>query len=365
MLQALTMFLVINAFILVLCTLIAVSAYFFKQTGKVSLVINDGEPLEAECGQTLFTELTRHGIFLPAACGGKGTCGRCLVTCRKGGGPLTPMESILLDKSSIECGQRLSCQVKVRSDIVVEVPNELLAAKKYRVRLVNAELKGEEIRVLSLRILNDQLFEFKPGQYVQIYRDLPHETLVRSYSVSSDPTEKKMFSLDVQRINGGLMSPWLHQIAIGDEFEISGPYGDMTVEIDERPIVLVAGGVGLAPMRAIIAELSRAEKPPLTWLFWGARRRVHLYAESEIRMLAETNSNWLKFIPALSGDLIEEGWTGERGFIHLSLQKHLPQLCQARAFICGPGPMMNAVTGVLREKGLNPADIKADPFDFN
>jgi len=139
----------------------------------------------------------------------------------------------------------------------------------------------------------------------------------------------------------------------------------MTVEIDERPIVLVAGGVGMAPMRAILAEMVRAEKPPLTWLFWGARRRVHLYAESEIRMLAETNSNWLKFIPALSGDLIEEGWTGERGFIHLALQKHFPKIGNARAFICGPGPMMEAVTDVLREKGLSPADIKADPFDFN
>jgi Na+-transporting NADH:ubiquinone oxidoreductase subunit F len=365
MLQALTMFLAINAFILVLCALIAGSAYFLKQTGKVRMTINSGEPVEADCGQTLFAELTRHGIFLPAACGGKGTCGRCLVTCREGGGPLTPMERILLDERSIALDQRLSCQVKIRSNIVVEVPNELLAAKKYRVRLEKAELKGEGIRILQLNILNDQLLEFKPGQYIQVYRELPHETLVRSYSISSDPRQKNMFSLDVQKVSGGLMSTWLHQIQIGEEFEISGPYGDMTVDVSNAPIVLVAGGVGLAPMRAILADLLEVENPPQTWLFWGARHRAHLYAEAELEAIVGKNSHWLKFIPALSGDLIEEGWTGERGLIHLALQKHLPDLQNARAFICGPGPMMTAVTDVLLSKGIHASDIKADPFDFD
>ena len=363
--QALVTFLVVNAFILVLCGLIAVSTYFLKQTGMVKLRLNDDEPKETGRGQTLFEALAEKEIFLPAACGGKGTCGRCLVKCISGAGPITPMERILLDAETLAEGFRLACQVKVREDLQVKLPPELLAARKFTVRLEAAKIAGEGIRVLELKILNDQSLEFVPGQYVQVYRQLPHERVVRAYSISSDAADKTSLTLDVQFVPGGIMSTWLHQIEPGTEFEISGPYGDMAFESRENPLVLVAGGVGMAPMRAILHELVRQKNPPMTWLFLGARHRVHLYAEKELQELAEKHSNWFKFYPALSGDLIEEGWTGERGFIHVTLDEKLPEMPQAKAFICGPGPMMNAATEILVRKGVRPENIKADPFDFD
>ncbi len=364
--QALLMFLVVNGFILVLCSLIAISSYFLKQSGRVLLFINENEAGEADCGMTLFEVLAQKDVYLPAACGGKGTCGRCLVKCRQGGGPLTPMERILLDEASLAGGFRLACQIKVREDLKVELPPELLTAKKFAVRLEKAEFAGEGIRVLQFYILNNQLIEFKSGQYVQVYRQLPHERIVRAYSISSDAKARNNFSLDIQYVAGGLMSTWLHQIEPGTELEISGPYGDMALEDESEnsPVILVAGGVGLAPMRSLIAELSGRQSPPPVWLFWGTRHRARFYAEDELIKLTQENSGWFHFFPALSGDLIEEGWTGDRGFIHLSLQKHLPEMPTARAFICGPGPMMKAVTLVLEQKGLSPQRIKADPFDF-
>lgn len=364
--QTLAMFLAINGFIIVLCSLIALSSYLLRQSGKAKLQINDRPPEESECGQTLFTALAEKDIYLPAACGGKGTCGRCLVKCLQGGGPIGPLERILLDSDQLRAGYRLACQVKIRGDLMVELPPELLAAKKFPVRVIENSQAGAGICIIKMKILNNQTIEFMPGQYVQVYRQLPHENIVRAYSLSSSADDGSEISLDVQLVPGGLMSPWLHRLEPGNELEISGPYGEMAMNAENfsNPVVLVAGGVGLAPMRSILKRLVGLPDPPQTWLFWGARHRVQLYAEAELHELVGRLQGRLKFIPALSGDLVEEGWLGERGLIHMVLERHLPDLPQACAFICGPGPMMTAVTEVLLKKELRPENIKADPFDF-
>ncbi|MGM0601608.1 MAG: NADH:ubiquinone reductase (Na(+)-transporting) subunit F [Candidatus Rifleibacteriota bacterium] len=365
--EALTVFVVVNSFILVLCGLITVTSYFFKQTGEVALEINAEKKVEIERGQTLFDALTHNDIYLPAACGGKGTCGRCLLKCIEGAGPVTPMERILLSSEQLEDSYRLACQVKVRENLSVELPAELLAARKYQIRLESAEFTGEGIRTLKFKILNDDLLEFKSGQYVQLYRQLPHEQIVRAYSISSDCRQKSAFTLDIQYVAGGIMSTWLHRLEPGSVLEASGPYGDMFYEPDsyQCPVILVAGGVGLAPVKSILYEILAQKNKPDTWLFWGARHRVNLYAENELRAIAEKNKNWFHFYPALSGDLIEEGWIGNRGFVHETLAQNLPVLPDARAFLCGPAPMMDAVTNVLLNKGLTEEKIKSDPFDFN
>jgi Na+-transporting NADH:ubiquinone oxidoreductase subunit F len=362
----LTVFLMVNSFIFVLCGLIAVSSYFLKQSGKVRLKINDQNTGEIERGQTVFAALTRNEIYLPAACGGKGTCGRCMVVCREGGGPLTPLERLLLKPEEIEQSLRLACQIKVRENLALELPNDLMAAKKFRVSLEAADFTGEGIRSLHFRILDEQQLDFQPGQYVQIYRQLPHEQVVRAYSLASNAGQKTSFSLDVQYVPGGIMSTWLHRLAEGTELEISGPYGDMAFNqnCSAKNIVLVAGGVGLAPIRSILYRLLEQESRPQVYLFWGARHRSHLYAEEELKNIARQHADWLHFFPALSGDLIEEGWTGARGFIHTAVEAELPELKNAQAFICGPALMMQAATEVLLKKGLAPDQIKADPFDF-
>ena len=363
--EALTVFIVVNSFIFLLCGLITVTSYFFKQAGEVELEINRDKKVDIERGQTLFDALTHNDIYLPAACGGKGTCGRCLLKCIKGAGPVTPMERILLSSEQLKNSYRLACQVKVREKLQVELPQELLAAQKYQIRLDSAEFTGEGIKTLKFKILNDASLDFKAGQYVQLYRQLPHEQIVRAYSISSDCRFKNSFSLDIQYVAGGIMSTWLHRIEPGKVLEASGPYGDMYYEPSMEPVILVAGGVGLAPMKSILYRIMSAQEKPETWVFWGARHRVNLYAENELRLIAEKNKDWFHFYPALSGDLIEEGWLGNRGFVHETLEQNLPDLPEGRAFLCGPAPMMDAVTRVLLQKGLAEEKIKSDPFDFN
>lgn len=364
--QFLTAFLMVNGFIFVLCSLIAISSHFLKQSGKVRLSINGREKGQIDRGINLFDALAENEIYLPAACGGKGTCGRCLVTCKKGGGPLMPMERILLDEKSLAENLRLACQVKIREDLEVELPEDLLAAQKYQVTLESAEFAGDGIRVLNFHMAENENIEFKAGQYIQIFRQLPHERVVRAYSISSSAANTHGFSLDVQFVAGGIMSGFLHQLPIGAQIEISGPYGEMSFEADNDAdaIVLVAGGVGLAPIRSILHSIRLMHEKPLVYLFWGARYRANLYAEKELRDMEEEHSDWLHFHPALSGALIEEGWTGEKGFIHEAVRKYLPESNHGQAFICGPGPMMEAVTNVLLEKGVDSGRIKADPFDF-
>ncbi|GAB4283686.1 MAG: NADH:ubiquinone reductase (Na(+)-transporting) subunit F [Candidatus Rifleibacteriota bacterium] len=365
--QFLTAFLMVNGFILVLCSLIVLSSRLLKQGGTAKLWINEREPVEVECGSSLFDALTETDIYLPAACGGKGTCGRCLVRCLQGGGPVTPMERLNLEKRFLEEGYRLACQVKVRTDIQIELPAEMLSARKFTAILRSAEFCGEGIRILNFELENNETLEFKPGQYVQVYLDLPHERVVRAYSISSPSFRKNGFSLDVQFVAGGIMSGYLHELEPEQRVEISGPYGDMafTDSSNAEFLILVAGGVGLAPIRSILYGLLALEEKPQVYLFVGARHRANLYLEAELNKLAEENKDWLRYYPALSGDLIEEGWTGYKGFIHEIVKEKLPSIKRAKAFICGPAAMMNAVTEVLVEKGLAREDIKADPFDFN
>jgi Na+-transporting NADH:ubiquinone oxidoreductase subunit F len=367
--QFVTVFIMINGFIFVICSLIALSARFLKQTGEVELKINGDKKGKIERGQTLLSGLAENDLFLPAACGGKGTCLRCRLKVEKGGGPLTPLERIGLKKEEVEQGLRLACQIRIREDISVLLSRELLLARKFRARLEKAQFTGEAIRSLEFLILNSHKLEFIPGQYIQIYRELPHEKILRAYSVSSDPAVKDRFTLDVQFVAGGLMSTWLHRLEPGTELEISGPYGEMTLESVKKDevLILVAGGVGLAPLKSMIYKLLAEPMPPETWLFWGARHRSQLYAEKQLRDIQSQNKDWFRFFPVLSGDLIEEGWSEDTGLVHKIVEKRLPEQFHhsARAFICGPGPMMKAVTHILEKKGLNPDQISSDPFDFD
>ncbi len=366
MMQALLVILLINAFVLILCALVAVSGYLLRQTGEADMAVNRQEPRKVACGQSLLSALAETGAFLPAACGGKGTCGRCEVKIHSGGSSVTPMETILLAPERLQALARLACQVKVRQGIAVEVPESLLAAKLFRAGLLAASLVAEDIKTLRFSIEGDDELTFSPGQYVQVYYQTPWEKVMRAYSISSSARVKKSFSLDIQRISGGLVSTWLHQLQPGDVVEVSGPFGEMylTDEQAKAPVILVGGGVGLAPLRSIVEKLSESGFEQPVWLFHGARSRKNLYCEEYFRELSRHHAAF-KYFPALSNPMLEDGWVGSRGMIHeLLTEQDFVRAAEATAFVCGPGPMMQAVTKVLVAKGLPSDRILTDPFDF-
>ena len=365
--QAILAILVINAFVLVLCALVTLSGKLLRQSGEVDLVINRSAARKAGCGQSLLPALAEAGVFLPAACGGKGTCGRCEVKVFAGGSTVTPMEAILLDPQRLQSMARLACQVKVRQNIELELPANLLAAKLLRVRLESARPVAEDIKTLHFNIEDGAELDFRPGQYVQIFYKMPWERVVRAYSLSSSASSKKSFSLDVQRISGGLVSSYLHQLQPGEQIEVSGPFGEMCLTDAQVscPIILVAGGVGLAPLRAILEKLRELGFPQPVWLFHGARSRRNLYCEDYFRDLAQQYASF-KYLPALSNPMLEDGWVGSSGMIHELLdQQQLIRTSAAVAFVCGPSLMMQAVTKVLVAKGLASDRILTDPFDFS
>lgn len=357
--------LLIDVFVVLLCGLIVVSSRFLRQTGRARVEIKGREAYDSDCGQTLFSAIAENGVFLPAACGGKGTCGRCQVKVLSGGGAVTPMERILLPPDQLAELARLACQVKVRGDIRLEVAPELLTARSFRARLLSAVPVADEIKTLRFALEDGMRLEFTPGQYLQVFYQLPWEKAIRAYSLSSPPQQFDSFSLDVQRIDGGLVSNYLHQLEIGQLVEFSGPFGEMAFggEHLHQSIILVAGGVGLAPMRSIVEHLCAQGFPQSVMLFHGARSRANLYAEEYFRGLERNHANF-RYVPALSNPMLEDGWVGERGMIHTTLEQRLESAAGHVAFVCGPAPMMQAVTKVLVAKGVASDRIFTDPFDF-
>ncbi len=366
MMQYLLALLLINAFVLLLCGALTLAGRLLRQTGLAKLQIND-QHCEAECGQSLLNALAQQNVFLPAACGGKGTCGRCEVRVTEGGSPATTLEKLQLHADRLAALARLACQTKVRGDMKVEVAAALLGAGAYVATLESSEKVAADIRTLRFRLPEGKNLQFLPGQYMQIVFNQPWERVLRAYSISSSPAEKQSFSLDVQLVAGGLVSSHLHAMQPGDQIEVTGPFGDMTLSPKQHtsPLLLVAGGVGLAPLRSMVAALQATGFSAPVFLFHGARSRENLYNEEFFRTLARSCHNF-HYFPALSRPMLEDGWTGPKGMIHQILAEKLPTLPAAGllAFVCGPKPMMEAVSKVLVAGNLPSDRIFTDPFDF-
>ncbi len=364
--------LVICGFILLLCGFIVLTGKILGQSGEIDVSVNQNKEFKAKRGLKLLEVLADNKIYLPAACGGKGNCGRCKIKVISGGGYMTSLEKLYLnDKEQVE-GYRLACQIKTRENISVNLPESMLLAHSFNAELVKIDNPAFRIKTLHFKLKNGEKLDFKAGQYVQITRKLPWENVIRAYSFSSSPDMKDEFSLDVQLIEGGLMSSYLHGLEIGSELEFCGPFGDMCVDAskakeDNKTLILVAGGVGLAPMRSIISCLMNNGFKGKLVLLQGVRSRKNLYCEDEYRNLMKKHSEF-EYIPVLAEPSLEDGWVGETGLVTevlnkwLDLEKLAPSSIEA--FLCGPSAMMEAASKLLIDKGIAAEHIHSDPFSF-
>lgn len=357
--------LVICIFVFLLCVIVVVSGKLMGQSGEAVLSVNDTEQKTVKRGQRLIDVLADNRIFLPAACGGKGNCGRCKLIV-SGGGPVTALEKIALTENEIKQGFRLGCQVKVRNDIGVKVPEELLNVKGFRATLVKAVDSAYHIKTLFFKLNNGDKLCFKAGQYVQITHEQPRERYIRAYSISSSPSCLDTFSLDVQLVENGTVSSYLHSIEVGSEIDFTGPYGDMWIDdfSEDSEVLLLAGGVGIAPMKSIVAKFVDAGYVGKLVLFHGARSMKYLLEYDDLKKTAKTHKNFI-YIPVLSEPALEDGWTENTGMVHEALENWLKcNNCStnSQAYICGPTPMMNAVTNVLMQNNFTCDRIHTDPF---
>jgi Na+-transporting NADH:ubiquinone oxidoreductase subunit F len=348
-----------------LALLLVLAERKFTLSGPVELTINENEPAEVEGGEALLSVLKSKDIFIPSACGGRGSCGLCKVRILKGGGPILPTETPHLSEEEMEGQVRLSCQVKVREDMEIQIPESLLEIEEYPVRVDAIHECTYDTKKVRLSFLGEVEFSFRAGQYVQvetpIYDGLA-EPVYRAYSISSPPSEKRFVELIVRKVPRGICTTYIHELLlVGDQLKINGPYGDFYLRETEAEAVFIAGGSGLAPFEAILADMAERKIRKKVRLFFGAVTRRDLYDQELLREYEEKLPDF-RSVPALSKPAPDDQWEGEEGLITEVVDRHYESTAGMEGYLCGSPGMIDACIKVLMDKGLPEDKIYFDKF---
>ncbi|MBV1857097.1 MAG: NADH:ubiquinone reductase (Na(+)-transporting) subunit F [Nannocystaceae bacterium] len=374
-------------------------------TAAVTININGEKDITIPAGGTLLGALAAEKIFIPSACGGKGSCGVCTVHVKAGGGSMLPTEEVHFSRGEARDGCRLSCQVKVKQDMKVEIEPEIFSVKKWKCKVISNDNVATFIKELKLGLPEGEEVPFRAGGYIQIecpphvanYKDFEidkeyrgdwdrfnmwryvskvDETVERAYSMANYPDEKGIIMLNVriasppprgpEGIPPGIMSSYIFNLKEGDEVTISGPFGEFFAKESDKEMVFIGGGAGMAPMRSHIFDQFRRLQTKRKVSFWyGARSAREAFYSEEFDEIAKDFENF-EWHLALSDALPEDKWEGYEGFIHNVLfenyLKHHEAPEDAEYYMCGP-PMMNqAVINMLLDLGVEPENIALDDF---
>jgi len=363
--EYLTPVIIMGGISLFLSLVIIVASKYLAEYGPCTITVNDEKQLEVTGGESLLSSLFTQKIFIPSACGGKGSCGYCRVKVTSGGGELLPTELPYLSPEERENHMRLSCQLKVKNDLNVVIPEEYLSIKEYKAKVKESRDLTYDIKEIRFQLLlvDQPEFKFKPGQYIQFH--VPNskgEIIYRAYSLSSIPSTPGEIELIVRLVPGGVGSTYIHNLKKGDECVISGPYGDFFLhERSEADVLCVGGGAGMAPLKSIVYSLFEKKTNRKVYFYFGVRATKDLFYLEEFEALAKEHPNFHYFF-ALSSPEETDEWEGETGFIHLILDKHLKEDQEREAYLCGPPIMIDAVIKVLKEKGVDDDHIYYDKF---
>jgi len=348
-----------------LSVMILVAERRLRNYGTCKIDINAGERIvEIVGGSTLLASLIDSRIYIPSACGGKGSCGYCKITVLSGGGPVLPTETPYLTRKEIRAGLRLACQVKVCGNLQVRIPQELLNVKLFTASVCSTRALTRDIKEIRLSLIEPAEIRHRPGQYVQIQAPSPEGPVFRAYSISSPSHEPDVVQLVVRLVPGGIASTYLHSLREGQAVAFTGPYGEFRLSEDpDVEVVCVGGGCGLAPMRNVILTLYDRWPHRRCWLFFGCRNDEDVFYLAEFRELSRKHPSFHVVYALSDSPDPTDNWHGDRGFIHLAVDRYLDPGVRRQAILCGPPPMIEAVTRVLELKGLRPADIFYDQYD--
>jgi Na+-transporting NADH:ubiquinone oxidoreductase subunit F len=374
--------------------------------GSVKIEINHDpeKSLEIPAGDTLLGSLAASQIFIPSACGGKGTCGVCRCRVLSGGGALLPTEVSHITPKEARDGMRLACQVKLKEDIAIELPPEVFDVKQWKCRVRSNHNVATFIKELILELPEGEEVPFRAGGYIQIecpphlvrYKDFEIEQeyrgdwdkfdlwrfesqvgdeVVRAYSMANYPEEKGVIMLNVRiaspppnlpDVPPGVMSSWIFALEPGDEVVISGPYGEFYARETGAEMCFIGGGAGMAPMRSHIFDQFRRIHTDRKVTFWyGARSLREAFYVEDFDAIQSENENF-EWHLALSEPLPEDRWTGDVGFIHQVLYdnylKDHPAPEEVEYYLCGPPLMIDACKKMLDDLGVDPESISFDDF---
>lgn len=347
--------------LLAITGLLILADVFLGNNGERTIIINETTKIPVYGSDTLLNTLSKEKIFIPSACGGKATCGLCKCKILEGGGEIKPTEDPFLSEYERENGVRLSCQVKVKDNMKIELPNELMNAQEFKTEVVTIKDLTHDIKLIQLKLIDPDTMEFKPGQYAQL--NVPGIEVIRAYSIASNPKHTSYIEFIVRMVPKGQATTFVHKaLEKGDEVIVTGPYGTFYLQEDsDREIVCIAGGSGKAPIRSILYRLKDMGMPRKTRYFFGAVSKKDLFFTEEFKAMEKEFNNF-EYIPALSGPEDSDNWEGDVGLITDVLDKHTGDLSEAEAYLCGSPGMIDACIKVLKKHDMKDENIMYDKF---
>jgi Na+-transporting NADH:ubiquinone oxidoreductase subunit F len=399
----------VGMFIAIVLALIAIILFARAKlvvAGDVHIAINDDpeKSIDTSAGGKLLFKLAERGVFLSSACGGGGSCGQCKVKIFEGGGDVLPTELAHLNKRMVREGWRLGCQVAVKQNLKIEVPQEFLGVKRWECTVRSNKNVATFIKELILELPPGETVNFRAGGFVQLecpphdikfsqfdidekyradwerfgffnLRSVNEETITRAYSMANYPEELGVLVFNIRiatpppRTEGippGKMSSWTFNLKPGDKVMVYGPFGEFFAKDTNAEMVFIGGGAGMAPMRSHIFDQLKRLKSPRKITFWyGARSLRESFYNEEYDALQRDNPNF-KWYLALSEPQPEDNWTGLTGFIHTVVYEQYlkthpaPEDCEY--YMCGPPLMNSAVLKMLADLGVERDNIRFDDF---
>ncbi len=334
--------------------------------GEVGISINEGsKELTVKGGQPLLKALNEQGIFIPSACGGRGSCGLCKVQVLQGGGQVLPTELPWLSEEEVQNNVRLSCQFKVKQDVEIKIPEELFLVKAFQTKVARIRDLTYDIKEVTLELIDPPEINTQAGQFIQFQvpeYELTDEEVYRAYSISSAPSDNKRVELEIRLVPNGICTTYVHKfLKEGDTVMINGPYGDFYLRDTEREIICVAGGSGMAPIKSILLDMVDNGISRKTRYFFGARTTKDIFLLDEMKELEEKLPDFT-FIPALSDPQDDEQWSGETGLITDVIDRMVDNVQETEAYLCGSPGMIDACVKVLKNKGIPEELIYFDKF---
>jgi len=349
----------------ILAMIMVIAQRWLSNYGEVNLNINSKRDIKVTGGNSLLATLGDNQIFIPSACGGRGSCGACKCKVLEGGGPLLPTEKPLLNKDEQGSNIRLSCQIKVKSDINIQIPEEIFNIRRFSSKIDEIEDYTYDIKGITLKLPAGEKIEFQAGQYVQLETtpyDKVKQKVVRAYSISSKPEINDRIQLIIRLVPEGICSTWVHRfLKKGDKVNFTGPYGDFYLRDTEADILFVAGGSGKAPIKSMLEHLQEVGTKRKMTYFFGARTTKDLYLTNEFRDFERVFEDF-SYIPVLSSASPEEKWEGKTGFVMPYFKEAIRDPKNTEAYLCGSPGMISAVTKSLIEHGLSEDKIYYDSF---
>ena len=411
----------VGIFLLITLLLVAVlltAKHFLVHSGKVTITINKDTNVEANSGKALLSTMADNDIFLPSACGGKGSCGQCKVQVLSGGGEILPTETVHFSRKEVKNNWRLACQVKVKEDMEIAVPASVLDIKEYECTVVSNKNVSTFIKEFIVALPEGEHMDFIPGSYAQIKipkfsmdydKDIDKDSIgaeylpawekfglfslkchndeptVRAYSMANYPAEGDRFMLTVRiatppfkpkpavgfmDVMPGIASSYIFTLKPGDKVLMSGPYGDFHPIFDsKKEMMWIGGGAGMAPLRAQIMHMTKTlhTTDRVMNYFYGARALNEVFYLDDFLQLEKEFPNFHFHLALDRPDPADAaGVKYTPGFVHQVIYntylKDHENPEDIEYYMCGPGPMSNAVNQMLDSLGVEPENIHYDNF---